>query len=104
MKRAALVISFLAFSMAQAQDLPEGKGKELLQKICADCHGIDIIVSQRATKDGWAAIVDSMVGRGASGTKEELDTLVDYLAKNFAPDKKINQVRAGHIAHPAAVR
>ena len=79
----------LAFGLAQAQDLPEGKGKELLQMICADCHGLDVITSQRATKDGWASIVDSMVSRGASGTKEQLDTLIDYLAKNFGPEKKV---------------
>ncbi len=106
MHRAAFAIPFLALSLAQAQDLPAGKGKDLLEKICADCHGLDIIASQRATKDGWAAIVDSMVGRGASGTKEELDTIVEYLAKNFAPDeKKLNkEVRVAPIAPARAMR
>ena len=108
MHRVAFVIPFLALSLAQAQDLPDGKGKDLLQKICADCHGLDIIVSQRATKDGWASIVDSMVGRGASGTKDELDTIIDYLAKNFGPedkDKKVNkEVRVAPIAPARAVR
>jgi len=74
-------------------------------KICADCHGLDIIVSQRATKDGWAAIVDSMVGRGASGSKEELDTIVDYLAKNFGPeDKDKKAVRVAPLTPQRAVR
>lgn len=105
MHRAAFVIPFLALSLAQAQDLPAGKGKDLLEKICADCHGLDIIVAQRATKDGWASIVDSMVGRGASGTKEELDTIVDYLAKNFGPEeKKLKEVRVAPIAPARAVR
>jgi competence protein ComEA len=93
MKRFALLVPFLALSMAQAQDLPEGKGKDLLQKICADCHGLDVIVNMKASKDGWQSVVDSMVGRGASGTKEELDTIVDYLAKNFG-EKKLDQVSA----------
>jgi hypothetical protein len=45
------------------------------------------------------------VGRGASGTKEELDTIVDYLAKNFAPDdKKLKEVRVAPIAPARAVR
>jgi mono/diheme cytochrome c family protein len=105
MHRVAFAIPFLALSLAQAQDLPAGKGKDLLEKICADCHGLDIIASQRATKDGWAAIVDSMVGRGASGTKEELDTIVEYLAKNFAPDeKKLKEVRVAPIAPLRALR
>ncbi|PWU05001.1 MAG: hypothetical protein C5B51_15670 [Terriglobia bacterium] len=92
MKRVALVVPFLALSLAQAQDLPAGKGKEVLEKVCQDCHGLDVIVSQHATKDEWTSIVDSMVARGAGGTKEELSTLVDYLVKNFGPEKKLGKV------------
>jgi competence protein ComEA len=90
MTRAALLISFLAASltvlsssMVQAQDLPAGKGKDLVENTCGSCHGLDVVVSQHATKDGWASIVDYMVSRGASGTPAEIATIVDYLAKNF---------------------
>ncbi len=90
MNRAALLISFLvasltavSSSMVQAQDLPAGKGKELVENTCGSCHGLDVVVAQHATKDGWASIVDYMVSRGASGTPEEIATIVDYLAKNF---------------------
>jgi competence protein ComEA len=85
MTRAALLIPFLAisFSVAQAQDLPPGKGKELVENTCGSCHGLDVIVAQHATKDGWASIVDYMVSRGATGTPAEIQTIVDYLAKNF---------------------
>jgi mono/diheme cytochrome c family protein len=92
MNRAALVVPFLALSLAQAQDLPAGKGKDVLEKVCQECHGLDVIVTQHATKDEWASIVDSMVARGAGGTKEELDTLVEYLVKNFGPEKKLDKV------------
>jgi len=88
MKRAVFVLPFLALALSQAQDLPAGKGKELLEMICADCHGLDVIAAQRGTKDEWASIVDSMVSRGANGTKEQFDTIIDYLAKNFGPEKK----------------
>ncbi|HJT89688.1 MAG TPA: hypothetical protein VJ732_17585 [Bryobacteraceae bacterium] len=84
MKRLVVLIAPLfAFCLAQAQDLPAGKGKDLVEKICQDCHGLDVIVSQTASKDGWQSIVDSMVERGASGTKDELNTIVEYLAKSF---------------------
>jgi competence ComEA-like helix-hairpin-helix protein len=85
MTRAALLIPFLAisFSVAQAQDLPPGKGKELVENTCGSCHGLDVIVAQHATKDGWASIVDYMVSRGATGTPAEIQTIVDYLAKSF---------------------
>lgn len=86
MNRAALIlIPFLAFSatIVQAQDLPAGKGKDLVENTCGSCHGLDVIVAQHATRDGWASIVDYMVSRGATGTPEEITTIVDYLAKNF---------------------
>jgi competence protein ComEA len=85
MTRAALLIPFLAISfvVAQAQDLPPGKGKELVENTCGSCHGLDVIVAQHATKDGWASIVDYMVSRGATGTPAEIQTIVDYLAKSF---------------------
>ena len=91
----ALLTAFLAFSLAlaQAQDLPPGKGKDLVENTCGSCHGLDVVVSQHATKDGWQSIVDYMVSRGASGTPEELATIVNYLAKNF-PEMKTNVNKA----------
>jgi competence protein ComEA len=85
MNRPALLIPFLAISLTvmQAQDLPAGKGKELVENSCGSCHGLDVVVAQHATKDGWSSIVDYMVSRGASGTPEEIQTIVEYLAKNF---------------------
>jgi competence protein ComEA len=100
MNRAALLISFLTISLtlAQAQDLPAGKGKELVENTCGSCHGLDVIVAQHASKDGWASIVDYMVSRGATGTPAEIQTIVDYLAKNFpAVATKTNVNRASSM-------
>jgi len=95
MNRVALIVPFLALSLAQAQDLPDGKGKDLVQNSCGACHGLDVVVAQHATKDGWASIVDYMVSRGASGTPEEIQTIVEYLAKNYPPlAEKVNVNKA----------
>jgi competence ComEA-like helix-hairpin-helix protein len=95
MNRTALLIPFVAASLTllQAQDLPAGKGKELVENTCGSCHGLDVIVAQHATKDGWASIVDYMVSRGATGTPDEIKTIVEYLAKNF-PAAKTNVNKA----------
>jgi len=95
MNRTALLISFVAVSLPllQAQDLPAGKGKELVENSCGSCHGLDVVVAQHATKDGWASIVDYMVSRGATGTPDEIKTIVEYLAKNF-PAAKTNVNKA----------
>jgi competence protein ComEA len=85
MIRAAFLIPVFAMSLtvAEAQDMPAGKGKDLVENTCGSCHGLDVVVAQHATKDGWASIVDYMVSRGATGTPAEITTIVDYLAKNF---------------------
>jgi competence protein ComEA len=95
MNRTALLIPCIAVSLTllQAQDLPAGKGKELVENTCGSCHGLDVVVAQHATKDGWASIVDYMVSRGATGTPDEIKTIVEYLAKNF-PAAKTNVNKA----------
>jgi competence protein ComEA len=98
MNRTALLISFVAASLTlvQAQDLPAGKGKDLVENTCGSCHGLDVVVAQHASHDGWASIVDYMVSRGATGTPDEIKTIVDYLAKNF-PASKTNVNKASSM-------
>jgi competence protein ComEA len=88
MKRLATIAALSAFALS-AQDLPEGPGKMITEEVCGGCHGVDIVASIKASRQGWETIVDSMVSRGAKGTPEELKQVVDYLAKNFGqPEKK----------------
>ena len=79
----ALSLSITLVPLVQAQDLPEGKGKDLVEQVCGACHGTDLVSSRRATKQGWSYIVDDMVSRGASATNEQIAQINEYLAKNF---------------------
>ena len=100
MKRLILVVPFLIsyfFQFAQAQDLPEGKGKDVLESVCGACHGTDLVAARRATKEGWSYIVDDMVSRGASATNEQITTIVDYLAKNLG-QVNVNKGKSEEIA------
>jgi mono/diheme cytochrome c family protein len=86
-----LTLTFLALGMAAlpvaAQDLPDGPGKDTFVNVCSACHGLDIIVSLKQTKDEWKTTVASMATRGASAKDEEFEAIVNYLAKNFGkPD------------------
>jgi len=81
-----IVVPFLIAALgplAQAQDLPEGKGKDLVDQVCGACHGTDLVSSRRATKQGWSYIVDDMVSRGASATNEQIAQINEYLTKYF---------------------
>jgi competence ComEA-like helix-hairpin-helix protein len=91
----ALVLLPLLFSLpAQPQDLPEAKGRDLYEKICGSCHGTDVVFKTRTTKEKWKDTVDEMAARGAEGTDEQLDTIIDYLAKCFGPRVNVNKATA----------
>jgi competence protein ComEA len=86
MNRLTLIVPFVISSLvplASAQDLPAGKGKDDVDQICGSCHGVDLITSRRATKEEWNDIVGDMISRGATATGEQIQTIKDYLAKNF---------------------
>lgn len=83
--------------LAQAQDLPEGKGKDLVEQVCGACHGTDLVASRRATKDGWSYIVDDMVSRGASATNDQIAQINAYLSKNLG-QVNVNKGPASELA------
>jgi mono/diheme cytochrome c family protein len=74
---------------AQTQ-LPEGNGKDLVQKVCSSCHSIDLITARRQNRNEWTGTVQRMAQHGASATDEQFNTIVDYLTNNFGHDPKPN--------------
>ena len=65
--------------------LPEGKGRELVQRVCNNCHSVDLVTTHRQTRDQWTTTVQRMAQRGASATDAQFNDIVDYLTDNFAP-------------------
>jgi len=74
---------------AAAQGLPEGKGKEQFERICRNCHPLDIATRARHDKDGWTGVVEDMVARGAQGKQDDMKQVVEYLTTNFGPNNPI---------------
>jgi hypothetical protein len=68
--------------------LPEGKGKDVVMRLCSGCHAVTVFSKERHTPEKWASIVDSMVSRGMDATDEELDTINTYLSANLAAPKE----------------
>jgi competence ComEA-like helix-hairpin-helix protein len=97
-----LFLSLLVISLAAAADLelPEGKGKDVVESTCTECHSSERIKAQRLDEEGWNAIVREMIENGAFINPNDLKIIVDYLTKNFGPDKKvnINKAKADEIA------
>jgi competence protein ComEA len=73
----------------QAKALPAGAGKEVVAKICLDCHNAGHFRGQRLTAEEWTSKVSEMVDQGAKATDEEASAVVAYLVKNFGKDSKV---------------
>jgi len=65
--------------------LPDGPGKELVQKDCKDCHTFDRIVHAHYSVARWRVEIKKMEANGADIKAEDIDPLATYLAKHFGP-------------------
>ncbi len=81
----AVIAAFLcAASPASAQqaDFPDGPGKQTFVNFCGGCHDIN---RSRAgyTPEGWHTVMRMMLNFDVPVPKDEVDTLTQYLIKNF---------------------
>jgi cytochrome c5 len=76
----------LLTASVQAQDLPDGAGKDVVVKVCTVCHDTARIISKKWTKEEWNTTIDKMAARGAMASDEEFEIIVTYLTKNFGKD------------------
>lgn len=93
-------ISLLALA-ACAQQLPDGPGKQIVEKRCIGCHELARSVSLRQDRAGWATSIAKMSALGMKAGEEELAAMLDYLARHFpagdVPPIHINKARAIEI-------
>ncbi len=90
----AVLFSF-SISVVRAAELPEGKGKEVLENGCIQCHGLGTVTNSKLSKKEWEDMVNDMVARGAALTEEEVGTVTEYLTKNFAKEKPGGEKSSG---------
>lgn len=116
--RAIAVLSLVAVGVARAAPLatgapdalPEGPGRALVARTCGTgCHGLEVVTHAPRPSSRWAAIVDDMVTRGASGSEAELDAVLAYLVQNFGiedggPSAPSRAAAAAATAAPSSAR
>ncbi|HEX3746828.1 MAG TPA: helix-hairpin-helix domain-containing protein [Bryobacteraceae bacterium] len=79
----------LAFNGDDAKDLPDGPGKDVVAKVCIDCHSSASFRKQRLTENEWWDKVGDMVDRGAKADDKQQTAIVAYLVSNFGPGAKV---------------
>jgi len=66
-------------------ELPDGGGKAIATENCQACHKLTNLTKAHKNLDDWKETVQTMIDRGANVQPDQVDTLVQYLAKNFGP-------------------
>lgn len=96
MRLSALAVVIL-IPLAYAQDIPEGPGSKVVQRVCTACHDLGPIQSMNGSKDDWQGVVDDMMSKGAEGTPDDFKAIVEYLAKYFGNPVNVNMAAAASL-------
>jgi mono/diheme cytochrome c family protein len=86
--RLTFVLALLALSASPtlADDfasLPAGPGRDVMVRVCAQCHSPEIAAHQNLDTQGWKDLVNQMANNGANASDAEFDTIAKYLAASF---------------------
>ena len=87
--RFPILLLFFA-TLMMASDLPDGKGKDVVETACSECHSLERIKAERRDEEGWNSLIHEMIENGAAINGNDMPVIVAYLVKNFGPEKKVN--------------
>jgi glucose dehydrogenase len=63
------------------------QGRQLTERVCTVCHGLESETADGKTPAGWKDTVEQMIGLGAEATDEEAKIIADYLSHTFPPKR-----------------
>lgn len=87
---ALIYATFAPFAYSQLSDLPDGQGKDAVQRVCTQCHSLSVVTGQRMSREHWAAQVEDMVSRGAKGSPADIQLIIQYLSAFYGNDATVN--------------
>jgi streptogramin lyase len=76
--------------LASVDSLPNGHGKDIIQKSCTSCHDAARIAANRDDREGWTNTIDGMRVNMKNASlppmsDEDAAALLDYVAENMPP-------------------
>ena len=63
----------------------DDRGERVMNASCLACHDVRRIQVQAMDAEQWAKTVDTMVGKGAKVSADDLPSLMDYLVQHHGP-------------------
>jgi len=72
---------------------------EMVRANCITCHSSKLITQNRATREGWKAMLDWMTEtQNLHDLGDNEGPILDYLAKHYAPKKKGRRANLENVA------
>ena len=70
---------------AASVELPEGRGRTILDTACTSCHGLNEVTKFRGfyNRAQWRDVVQTMVDYGAAVNEKDVEVLADYLTQHL---------------------
>lgn len=66
-----------------AQQFPDGPGKDILEKQCSTCHAPEMATTFRRSAEEWQEVIANMRDLGAELTDDQAPVLLGYLTKHW---------------------
>jgi competence protein ComEA len=66
---------------APAPDL--ARESEAVKAVCSKCHNLQMVMDTPMSYEAWHDTVQTMVDRGATGTDQQFDDVMDYLHRTM---------------------
>jgi competence protein ComEA len=73
-----------------------------LQAVCGKCHNLQLVTSTPRSLDDWRDTMQKMVDRGARGTDDQFDDILDFLNRTVTTID-VNSADADELAIVLAV-
>ncbi|MEO8522800.1 MAG: helix-hairpin-helix domain-containing protein [Acidobacteriota bacterium] len=61
----------------------DDKNLAVYMRVCSLCHDAQRILSNRRTRDQWGEVIDKMVERGAQGSDDDFNAVLEYLVGHY---------------------
>ncbi len=84
---ASVILASAQAPSAPGKPLPPGPMQPKIKAACAQCHNTTRITEQHLTRQGWSVELDKMEGLGAVIPDADRSAFLNYLTKNFGPEK-----------------
>jgi hypothetical protein len=88
------IFLFASITLANAQapsapgkPLPPGPAQAKVKAACLQCHNASRITEQHLTRQQWSGELEKMEGLGAVIPDADRKAMLNYLTRNFGPEK-----------------